>query len=126
MENTKVEVTVCGKNYTLRTAESPEYVKDLAKQLDKRVRAFMEANDNISIITASVMVSMDILDENYKVNSNIDNIRTQIKSYVEEAAQARVEAEKLKKEQIEMRHHIKKLESELGLKHLTENMKNIK
>lgn len=122
MDYNRVEVTICGKAYTLKSADSPEYVKEIAKQLDRRLLAFMDSNEGISIITAAVMVSLDILDENKKINSNIDNIRTQIKSYVDEAAQSRMEAEKYKKELEESSQRVRQLEAELGFKNLQKDI----
>ena len=43
MQN-RVKVVICGKTYTLQTDESPSYMISLAKELDKRINAFLEEN----------------------------------------------------------------------------------
>ena len=73
MEYNKVRVNVCGKEFALQTEESAGYMKELAK----------------------------ILDDSFKTNSDIDNIRAQIASYAAETAQAMDKIDELE-EKIEL------------------------
>lgn len=90
MQN-KVKVTICGKEYALQTDESAEYVKGLARKLDKQITEMVNSTDNISVTAAAVLIALTALDEASKANESIDNIRTQIKDYVDEAGKARLE-----------------------------------
>ena len=101
MEYNKVRITVCGKELALQTEESAGYMKELAKILDSKVRVFMEKNPSVDLTTASILVGLSILDDSFKTNSDIDNIRAQITSYAAETAEAKNQIEALR-EQIEV------------------------
>ncbi|MCL2013703.1 MAG: cell division protein ZapA [Oscillospiraceae bacterium] len=115
MELNKINVVIAGKSYSLMTADDPDYLYELTRQLDKRIKDFLEKNDNVSVMTASVMVALEILDDDNKINSNIDNIRTQIKTYVDEAAKARLEADEARASLVVAEEKIERLETELKL-----------
>jgi cell division protein ZapA len=115
MNYNKVKVHVCGKEYSLQTTESPAYVNEIARQLDKKINEMMNSNDTISSTTAAVLVGLGLIDDSLKTNSDIDNIRTQITSYVEEAATARLEVEKMKQELENKNREIGQLKTDLEL-----------
>ncbi len=94
----KVRITVCGKELALQTEESAGYMKELAKILDSKIREFMDNNPSVDLTTTAILVGLGILDDSFKTNSDIDNIRTQITSYAMENAQARREIDALKEE----------------------------
>lgn len=122
MEYNKVKVTVCGKEYSLQTTESPEYVTSLAMQLDKKIDQILSVNETISLTTATVLVALEILDKNAKINSDIDNIRSQVKSYVEEASKARSELGKLRIEYESLKNQNELLKNDIELHNLKENL----
>lgn len=119
MQN-KVRVTVCGKEYALQTDEVPSYVIGLAKKLDNQINAMLSGADNISVTAASVLVSLSALDDAHKANENLDNIRTQIKDYVDDAARARAERDEKDKEISLLKTKISALENEIKIKKLSE------
>ena len=93
----KVKVSICGKSYNLQTEESPSYVISLAKDLEKRIFEFMDENQGVNLAAATVMVGLSLLDDNTRAVADADNIRAQIKGYVEEATDLRIEADRLRK-----------------------------
>lgn len=88
MEYNKVRVNVCGKEFALQTEESAGYMKELAKILDSKINDFMDQNPGIDLTSSAILIGLSILDDSFKTNSDIDNIRTQIASYAAETAQA--------------------------------------
>lgn len=113
MQN-RVKVIICGKTYSLQTDESAAYVTQLAKDLNERINAFMDEN-NASFPSAAVMTALALMDESAKSTCDVDNFRAQIKGYVEEAAAARIEADRFKREASELRQENEKLKSDLAL-----------
>ena len=81
----KVKVVICGKEYNLRTDEKPEYIKGLADRIDKEIGDMVKAKPNFGIQNAAVFVALTSLDEAAKAQESIENIRGQIKTYVNEA-----------------------------------------
>lgn len=114
MQN-RVKVVICGKTYSLQTDESPSYMVTLAKDLDKRINAFLEENNSATLTSAAVLVALALMDESLKSVSDVDNIRAQIKSYVEEAASARIEADQLRREVTLLKRENENLKSDLEL-----------
>ena len=98
MAKSKVKINVAGMDFSLVTEDDPTYIEDLAKQLSDKIEAIVEGNTNISVAQASILVALDCLDELSKHNNSSDNLRAQIKDYLEDAARARMEAEQYERE----------------------------
>lgn len=121
MQN-RVKVVICGKTYTLQTDESPSYMISLAKELDKRINAFLEENESAALPTAAVLVGLELMDESMKSVSDVDHIRAQIKGYVEEAATARIETDQLRREVSLLKQENENLKSNLELYELRDKV----
>lgn len=106
----KVKVTICGKEYKLQTDESPEYIIGLAARLDKDIKDLIKLKPNFGVQNAAVFAALTSLDEAKKANDSIDNIRGQIKAYVDDAAKARVASTKAMVELREAKSRIQELE----------------
>ena len=72
----------------------------------------------MSIQAAAVLAALSAYDEAQKANDSIDNIRTQIKEYVDDACQARAERDEAVKKQEELMTRITTLENELKIRHM--------
>ena len=105
----RVKVKIYNRDYALQTDESPEYTAMLAKKLDSQIVSMMTGGQAASLVDASILVALSALDESKKANDNIDNIRTQIKDYVDDAGQARLKVEQLERENAELKAEIEKL-----------------
>lgn len=114
----KVKVTICGKEFNLKTDDSPVYFTKLAKKVDDEIYKMMSSADNMSIQAAAVLAALSAYDEAQKANDSIDNIRTQIKEYVDDACQARAERDEAVKKQEELMTRITTLENELKIRHM--------
>ena len=62
-EKQKLEVRICGRDYTLVSEESPEYIHRVAFFVDQKMREVEEANPRLSISMAAVLTSLNIGDE---------------------------------------------------------------
>ena len=108
----KVKVTICGKEYNLRTDESPEYIKNLAVRTEKEINDLVKQKPNFGIQNAAVFVALTSLDEAAKAAAGVENIRSQIKTYMNEAARSRSAKEKLSAKVKELEEKIAELEKE--------------
>lgn len=117
-----VKVIICGKEYKLKTAESPNYVFTLARALEARINEHMNSGSGTSPYTAAIMVALSVLDDLNKANQKLDNIRTQTKEYVDEAGKSRVERDDAKKEIEVLKAKIVQLENMIKLKELKESI----
>lgn len=121
----KVKVMICGKEYSLQTDETPEYVLGLSRQLNKRIDTLVSSSDNISTNAATALVAISYMDELEKANANIDNIRTQIKDYVDEAGRARLEREDALKQVADLKIEIESLKNDIKLLSLRNDAQRI-
>ena len=101
MEYNKVRVNVCGKEFALQTEESAGYMKELAKILGSKINDFMDQNPGVDLTSSAILIGLSVLDDSFKTNSDIDNIRAQIASYAAETAQAMDKIDELE-EKIEL------------------------
>lgn len=116
----KVKVTICGKDYSLKTEETASYFIGLAKKVDNTINQMTAQCDSLSVQSAAVLAALSAFDDAQKANESIDNIRTQIKEYVDEACRARAERDEAVKNEEALKARITELENELRI----EQMKN--
>ena len=50
----KVRIEVAGNRYTITSAEEPEYVEGLARQLDQRLKKLLESSPALSVNDALI------------------------------------------------------------------------
>ena len=106
MPVTKVKLTICGSSYIVSTTDSEEYVNQLAERLDNDMTEIMTQNPSASVAASAVVSALSYLDELNKNASSTDNMRAQIKDYLEDAAKAKLDAENA-------RRQVEKLTAEL-------------
>lgn len=113
----KVRITICGKEFNLKTDEAPGHFTELAKKVETEIYNMMSESD-ISLHSAAILVALSAFDECKKANDSIDNIRTQIKEYVDDACQARLERDEAVKNEKAHLARISALENELKIKRM--------
>ena len=113
MDKKKVRIVICSTEYTVTTEDSPEYLHSLAFELDKTLRSIVEGSNRISMTQASVLLALRFLDASKKAEQSTDNIRSQLKEYLQDAAKARIEADDAKRENERLKNEIEILKARL-------------
>ena len=111
----KVKVNICGRIYCLNTEENEEYVTGLAAGLNERITRFMNENPGTSVLSAAIMTALELSVDASRNEGDADNFRLQLKNYAEEAATARVNADKLRRAVEALLLENRKLKSDLEL-----------
>ena len=106
----KVRLTICGSSYVVNTSESEDYMLNLAARLNLDMTEMMNASNTVSVTTAAVMTALSYRDELEKASGSADNMRRQIKDYLEDAASAKMAAEELRRENTLLRSRLQELE----------------
>ena len=114
----KVKVTVCGKEYALKTEEAPNYFIVLGRKVENTINDMTRQSDSLSVQSAAVLAALSAFDEAQKANESIDNIRTQIKEYVDDACKARNERDNALKEVEALKVRITELENALRIEEM--------
>lgn len=105
--NNKVRITICGVEYVLSTTDTPEYTLALGMEVENRIKQIMDASPFVSAVQASTLVALDYADELKKNDSSTDNLRAQVKDYLEDAAKAKSERDFYKRELERIKTEIK-------------------
>lgn len=116
----KIKVMICGKDYVMQTAQSPNYVYGLARSLENKISELMDKL-KVSQHTAAIMAALSTLDDLDKANERIQEMTEQMKEYVDEAGRVRMERDAALKEIDAMRSRIERLENALKQKRLGES-----
>ncbi|MDE7122709.1 MAG: cell division protein ZapA [Oscillospiraceae bacterium] len=114
----RIKVMICGKEYSMQTKEKPDYVYGLARTLEAKITDSMDKK-KVSQYNAAVMAALSVLDDLQKANAQIQEISDQMKLYVDEAGQARMERDTAMKEIRLLRARVEQLE-------MAEKKKNLK
>lgn len=114
MATSKVRLNICGSSYVVATSESEDYMQNLADRLNLDMNELMTASNSVSITTAAVMTALNYRDELEKASGSADNMRRQIKDYLEDAASAKMAAEELRRENNALRRQVDELRRRLN------------
>ena len=91
----KVTMNICGQEYTLVADESAAYMEKVGALVDEKMRQVLDAL-HVSQTDAAVLAAVNLADELLKNQAAAENLRRQVKNYLDEATQAKNEASELK------------------------------
>ena len=106
MATSKVRLNICGSSYVVNTSESED-------RLNLDMNELMASSNSVSITTAAVMTALNYRDELEKASGSADNMRRQIKDYLEDAASAKMAAEEARRENASLKRRVDELERRL-------------
>ncbi len=98
MEKTRVTLTICGNEYNIFADEDPKYMEELGDRVNDTLTKIVKDNSRLSITQAAILASLDFADEATKATATAENLRGQIKEYLEDSARYKMEAEVAKRE----------------------------
>ena len=93
----RITISICGQDYTLVAEESPSYMERVGKLVDEQLRQVTEAG-TVSRTDAAILAAINLADELLKAQENTEHLRRQVKSYADEANQAKNEVSDLKRQ----------------------------
>jgi len=106
MEN-RITVTIAGTDYTFTAEESPSYMQKVAAHVSEQMSAIMEGG-KIGRMDAAVLAAANITDELYKEQAVSENLRQQLKGYLDEATRAKNEASEARRELFKLQQKLDK------------------
>lgn len=107
---TSVTVKIGGLEYTLKGNDEEQYMLQVSKYVDEKIKELLDKNSKLSVASATVLAAVNIVDELFKGNKDYNNLLADYEQLLSE-----------KKEQIKM---IEKVQSEL--KDALEEIENLK
>ena len=93
----RVTVTIAGQEYTLVATEDQGYVEKVAQHVDAQMKQVLE-DARVSLVDGAVLTAVNIADEYFKEVEASENLRRQLKEYLEEATKLKMELSEAKRE----------------------------
>ena len=113
MAQNKILLSIADLNILVSTGEEESYVKTLAQDLDADIRGILDSNSGASVTNAALLCAIDYLDSFRKASRSSNNLRTQIKEYLADAAAAKLQYDEEKKKNDELSVEIGALRTHL-------------
>lgn len=93
----RVTMSICGEDYTLVAEENAAYMEKIGSLVDRKMQELM-SQAHVSRNDAAVLAAINLADELCKVQDSTENLRRQLKSYLDEANAAKNEVSDLKRQ----------------------------
>ena len=85
----RVVITICGEEYTLVADETSAYMQKVGSCV---------SDAKVGRTDAAVLTAVNLTDELFKSQAAAEQLRSQIKGYLDEASKAQAEVSELKRE----------------------------
>ena len=108
MEN-RITVSICGSEYTLMAEETPSYMQKVASLVDAKMSGIM-ASGRVARTDAAVLTAANLADELLKQQAAAENLRAQLKGYLDDANRAKTELSETKREMFKLQQQLDKLQ----------------
>ncbi|MCL2487122.1 MAG: cell division protein ZapA [Oscillospiraceae bacterium] len=110
----RVKLTICGTEYIITTDESTYYMEELARRVEKEMKDLL-ASPRVSTTMAAVLAALTYADHAQKAIDAADNLREQMKGYLDDNARGRAISDAASKEAAQLRHEVALLRQKVAL-----------
>ena len=93
----RVVITICGEEYTFVAEESSAYMQKVGSYVGDKMAEVL-GSAKVGRTDAAVLTAANITDELFKAQAVAEQLRAQIKGYLDEANKAQSEVSELKRE----------------------------
>ena len=93
----RVVVSICGEEYTFVAEESASYMQKVGSYVSDKMNEVLNSA-KVGRTDAAILTAANIADELFKAQAASEQLRSQIKGYLDEAGRAQSEASELKRE----------------------------
>lgn len=93
----RITVSIDGRSYTLIAAEEGAYVEKVAAYVDSQIKTVIQGS-KVSSVDGATLAAVNVADQYFKEMAASENLRRQLKEYLEEGAKQKLEISELKRE----------------------------
>lgn len=93
----RVVISICGEEYTFIAEESAAYMQKVGSYVSEKMEEVL-SGARVGRTDAAVLTAANIADELFKAQAASEQLRSQIKGYLDEANKAQSEVSELKRE----------------------------
>ena len=93
----RVTINICGEEYTFIADESATYMQKVGTYVSEKLEEVL-ITAKVGRTDAAILTAANIADELFKSQAASEQLRSQIKGYLDEASRAQSEVSELKRE----------------------------
>ena len=93
----RVVITICGEEYTFVAEETASYMQKVGSYVGDKMFEILNSA-KVGRTDAAILTAANIADELFKAQAAAEQLRSQIKGYLDEAGKAQAEASELRRE----------------------------
>ena len=101
----RVSITICGEDYTFVAEESASYMQKVGTYVGDKMHEILNSA-KVGRTDAAILTAANIADELFKAQAAAEQLRAQIKGYLDEAGKAQAEVSELKREIFRMQQRL--------------------
>jgi cell division protein ZapA (FtsZ GTPase activity inhibitor) len=114
MSGNRIKLSICGCDFALCSDDDEAYIRSVGDEVQKSIDDMTSKNERLSTTMAAVITAMNYCDAAHKASASADNLRTQIKNYLEDSSHARMDAEESHRELEKIRRENQTLRARLA------------
>ena len=104
----RVVISICGEEYTFIADESAAYMQKVGSYVSEKMEEVLNSA-KVGRTDAAILTAANIADELFKAQAASEQLRSQIKGYLDEAGKAQSEASELKREVFRLQQRLDSL-----------------
>ena len=103
----RVVISICGEEYTFVADEAAGYMQKVGSYVNEKMSEILEGS-KVGRTDAAVLTAVNITDELFKAQTTAEQLRSQIKGYLDQASKAQAEVSELKREVFRLQQRLDK------------------
>ena len=103
----RVVISICGEEYTFVADETAGYMQKVGTYVDDKMTDVLNGA-KVGRTDAAVLTAVNITDELCKAQAAAEQLRSQIKGYLDQATKAQAEVSDLKREVFRLQQRLEK------------------
>ena len=104
----RVVISICGEEYTFIADESSDYMQKVGSYVSEKMEEVLNSA-KVGRTDAAILTAANIADELFKAQAASEQLRSQLKGYLDEAGRAQSEASELKREVFRLQQRLDSL-----------------
>ncbi|MCI6321559.1 MAG: cell division protein ZapA [Clostridiales bacterium] len=104
----RVVISICDEEYTFIADESAAYMQKVGSYVSEKMEEVLNSA-KVGRTDAAILTAANIADELFKAQAASEQLRSQIKGYLDEAGRAQSEASELKREVFRLQQRLDSL-----------------
>ena len=105
----RVVINICGEDYTFVAEESAAYMEKVGAYVSGKMQEVLDGA-KVGRTDAAVLTAVNITDELFKAQSASEQLRSQIKGYLDESGKAQNQVSELKREVFRLQQKLEHLQ----------------